>query len=107
VLQTGKWLPKFQRNTPSHSRDRGYLDPMHLIKYVSYSPRSRKCGSIHPLLPAPSWCSAILVKYMDNFTLPLYSTYQKMFQMKVVDINKAYILWHIPVFVIQSDMSFK
>jgi hypothetical protein len=33
-------------------------------------PRSRKRGSIHPLLHTPSWRSAQLVKHRDNFTLP-------------------------------------
>jgi hypothetical protein len=31
-------------------------------------PRSRKCGSIHPLRHTFSWCSAQLVKHRDNFT---------------------------------------
>jgi hypothetical protein len=30
-------------------------------------PRSRKCGSIHPLPHTPSWRSAELVKHRDNF----------------------------------------
>jgi hypothetical protein len=31
-------------------------------------PRSRKRGSINPLPYTPSWCSAYIVKYRDNFT---------------------------------------
>jgi hypothetical protein len=30
--------------------------------------KSRKHGSIHPLPHTPSWRSAYLVKYRDNFT---------------------------------------
>jgi hypothetical protein len=36
--------------------------PLHLV------PRSRKCGSIHPLPHTLSWRSAYLVKHRDNFT---------------------------------------
>jgi hypothetical protein len=31
-------------------------------------PKSRKCGSINPLLHTPSWGNAQLVKHRDNFT---------------------------------------
>jgi hypothetical protein len=31
-------------------------------------PRSRKCGSIHPLSHTPSWRSVYLVTYRDNLT---------------------------------------
>jgi hypothetical protein len=35
-------------------------------------PRSRKCGSIHPVPHMPSWRSVSLVKHRDNFTLLIF-----------------------------------
>jgi hypothetical protein len=40
-----------------------------LTTHVQLLPRSRKCGSIHPLPHKPSWRSAQLVKHRDNCTL--------------------------------------
>jgi hypothetical protein len=37
-------------------------------------PRSRKCGSIHPLPHTPSWRSAYVVKHRDNVTFFFYLT---------------------------------
>jgi hypothetical protein len=39
--------------------------------HLQLVPRSRKCGSIHPLPHTSSWCNALLVKHRDNFTLPV------------------------------------
>jgi hypothetical protein len=41
---------------------------MKLTTHPQLVPRSRKCGSIHPLPHTPSWRSAELVKHRDNFT---------------------------------------
>jgi hypothetical protein len=43
-----------------------------LATHLQLVPRSRKYGSIHPLLHTPSWRSAYLFKYRDNFTLSAY-----------------------------------
>jgi hypothetical protein len=42
-----------------------------LTTHFQLVPRSRKCGSIHPLPHTPSWRGAQLVKHRDTFTLPL------------------------------------
>jgi hypothetical protein len=39
-----------------------------LTTHLQLVPRSRKCGSIHPLPHTPSWRNASLVKHRDNFT---------------------------------------
>jgi hypothetical protein len=39
-----------------------------LTTHHQLEPRSRKCGSIHPLPQTSSWCSAYLVKHGDNST---------------------------------------
>jgi hypothetical protein len=38
-----------------------------LTTHLQLVPRSRRCGSIHPLPHTPSWHSAQLVKHRDNF----------------------------------------
>jgi hypothetical protein len=38
-----------------------------LTTHLQLVPRSRKCGSIHPLPYTSSWRSAQLVKHRDNF----------------------------------------
>jgi hypothetical protein len=45
-----------------------------LTTHLQLVPRSRKCGSIHPLPHTPSWCSAYLVKYRDDFTFYIFFT---------------------------------
>jgi hypothetical protein len=42
-----------------------------LTTHLQLVPRSRKCGSIHPLPRTPSWRCAYLVKHRDN---RIYST---------------------------------
>jgi hypothetical protein len=44
-----------------------------LTTHLQLVPRSRKCGSIHPLPRTSSWHSAYLVKHSDNFTSPQFS----------------------------------
>jgi hypothetical protein len=47
----------------------GALSPgVKLTTHLQLVPRSRKRGCIHPLPYTPSWSSACLVKYRDNFT---------------------------------------
>jgi hypothetical protein len=43
-----------------------------LTTHLQLMPRSRKRGSIHPLPHTPSWRSAYLVKYRDNFSFFRY-----------------------------------
>jgi hypothetical protein len=49
----------------------GVKRPGRLTTHLQLVPRSRKCGSIHPLPHTPSWRSAYLVKHRDNFTFTL------------------------------------
>jgi hypothetical protein len=39
---------------------------VNLATHLQLLPRSRKCGSIHPLPHTPSWRSAYLVKHRDS-----------------------------------------
>jgi hypothetical protein len=47
--------------------DRG----VELTSHLQLVPRSRKCGSIHPLPHTSSWCNAWLVKHRGNFIFTL------------------------------------
>jgi hypothetical protein len=48
---------------------RGYSGRgVNLTTHLQLVPRSRKCGSIHPLPHMPSWRNAYLVKHKVNFT---------------------------------------
>jgi hypothetical protein len=48
-----------------------------LTIHLQLVPRSRKCGSIHPLPHTPSCRSAQLVKHRDNFTFISYIIVQQ------------------------------
>jgi hypothetical protein len=56
-----------------------------LTAHLQLVPRSRKCGSIHPLPHTPSWHSAELVKHRDNFTFVPYG-------IRSVCLNEEYYL---------------
>jgi hypothetical protein len=58
-------------------------------------PKSRKCGSIHPLPHTPSWRSASLVKHRDNFT---FLPYYKITYIRIEHSCKNYILMYVVVF---------
>jgi hypothetical protein len=45
---------------------------MKLTTHLQLVPRSKKCGSIHPLPHVSSWRSTYLLTYSDNFTFYLW-----------------------------------
>jgi hypothetical protein len=58
-------IPAMGPTQPSIQRVPGALSPgvkrqgiVKLTTHLQLVPRLRKCGSIHPLLHTPSWCSA-------------------------------------------------
>jgi hypothetical protein len=51
-------------------------------------PRSRKCGSVHPLPHTPSWNSALLDKVKDNFTI--FIRICLFDALKLSDMNNSY-----------------
>jgi hypothetical protein len=66
---------------PSNLLSNGYREQsdqgVKLTTRLHLLPRSRKCGSIHPLLHTPSWRSAQLVKHRDNFNLPFTGPFEQ------------------------------
>jgi hypothetical protein len=63
LLSNGYW-----RLFPQGKSDRG----VKLTTYLWLVPRSRKCGSLHPLPPCLHGISVSWVKHRDNFTLPYF-----------------------------------
>jgi hypothetical protein len=70
---------------------------------------SRKYGSVHPLPHTPSWRSASLIKYRDNFTLPYrivrqiqgYGNFQLISWSIVLLVKKivTHFIWNTPIFI--------
>jgi hypothetical protein len=63
-----------------------------LTTHLQLVPRSRECGSIHPLPRTPSWRSTWLIEHRDNFTFTFISW-------RVSVISSDFLWWNENCFV--------